>query len=116
MAAKFEIVDFYNVPYSHPSDYSYQSDCEDPRRCNCTKNIYSPPSWAYSSQVNDIYMLATPNKHYPTSTLINALGGLGVYMYDVFVNARGWSALPNAKPSGWSDYQKYGPCPVDAVR
>lgn len=110
MAARFQVVDFYGVSFSSPSDYSYQSDCGG-RTCNCTKYVYAPPSWAYSRQANDIYMLATPSNHYPTSTLVSALQGLGVSMYDVFVNARGWSALRNVPPAGWPDFQKYGACP-----
>jgi len=108
----FQKVYFQNVPFQNPSDYSYKYDCVDWRTviCECESNIYGPPSYDYYQPpgTSDIYMIASPSKTYPASSLmqtglpVNAL----VYMPDFFL-ARGlWNGvLTQVQPQGWTDYQ-----------
>lgn len=116
MAAKYQMVIFNGVPFSDPSSYSYNHDCQismGTKFCVCSGQVYSPPSGAFStfgSGPFNIDMAVSPiDGSYPSNTLTTKLfTTMHLYAQDFFFTARGWSGIPNALPQGWSDYQNNG--------
>ena len=115
LPAKYQIVTFDNVPFNNPSDYSYSYNCSIKFGvCCCTgSGIYSPPSgaWVFDG-VSAIFMAISPNDgSYPSNTLTGKLfSTMHLYNWDFFLSQRGWSAMTEALPQGWSDYQARGLC------
>jgi hypothetical protein len=114
MRAKYEIVNFYSVPFSKPSDYSYSYGCNIQFGvCCCSGSVYSPPSGAWVSDGSgDLYMAVSRHDgSYPSNTLTSKLfSTMNLYSWDFFLSSRGWSYFVNANPQGWSDYQARGTC------
>ncbi len=114
MHAKYEIVNFYDVSFSNPSNYSYSYGCNPQYGvCCCSGSIYSPPSGAWASDgVGDIFMAVSQHDgSYPSNTLTSKLfSTMNLYSWDFFLNVRGWSYMVNAYPQGWSDFQARGLC------
>ncbi len=111
MPAKYELVNFYSVPFSKPSDYSYTYGCSTvTETCCCSGSVYSPPSGAWASFGNNIIMaVSRHDRSYPSNALTSKLfSTMNLYSWDFFLNVRGWSAMVNALPQGWSDYQSNG--------
>lgn len=116
MAAKYQMVNFFGVPFSDPSSYSYNHDCQTYQGttfCVCSGQVYSPPSGAWSnfgSGPYNISMAVSPGDgSYPSNTLTsNLFNTLHLYSEDFFFTVRGWSGIQNALPKGWSDYQNNG--------
>jgi hypothetical protein len=108
MPAKYQIVYFNNVPFSSPSGYSYNYDCNTTTNvCCCTGSIYSPPSGAWVINVGNIFMAISPSDgSYPSNTLTGTLfSTMHLYNWDFFLGQRGWSAMTEVLPQGWSNYQ-----------
>jgi hypothetical protein len=113
MPAKYELVNFYGVPFSKPSDYSYSYNCNIQFGvCCCSGSVYSPPSGAWIHSASGIVMAVSRHDgSYPSNTLTNKLfSTMNLYSWDFFFSARGWSAMVNALPQGWNDYLARGLC------
>ena len=118
MAAKYQMVNFNSVPFSNPSSYEYNTDCQHhqgEKFCSCSGQVYSPPSGAWTnfgSGPYTILMAVSPiDGSYPSNALTsNLFTTMHLYSGDFFFTARGWSGIPNALPQGWSDYQQNGAC------
>jgi hypothetical protein len=112
--AKYELVNFYSVPFSKPSDYSYSYGCNIQYGvCCCSGSVYSPPSGAWNSDGDgDIFMAVSQHDgSYPSNTLTTKLfSTMNLYSWDFFLSVRGWGYMVNANPQGWSDYQARGTC------
>jgi hypothetical protein len=119
MPAKYQIVTFFGVPFSDPSSYSYISGCPN-SMCICAEGIYSPPSGAWfdngGGSTNNIFMAISPSDgSYPSNTLTSKLFCMmNLYYVDFFFSARGWSAMTEVLPQGWSLYQQSGLCSSEA--
>ncbi len=118
MAAKYQMVNFVSVPFSDPSSYNYETDCQismGTKFCSCSGQIYSPPSGAFSTYGSgpyNILMAVSPiDGSYPSNTLTTKLfTTMHLYSQDFFSTARGWSGIKGALPQKWSEYLNNGAC------
>lgn len=123
MPAKYQIVQFSNVPFSDPSSYCYLLD---PSQGPSVTPYNEPPSgaWAIFSVPghNNISLAASPpagsgiqNFSYPSNALMSKLFcGMNLYYNDFFLTNRGWGGMTQVLPEGWSYFQASGECPSPA--
>ncbi len=121
LPAKYQIVSFYDVPFSDPSTYCYLVD---PSQGPSITPYNEPPSGAYStsgplSDGNYNISLAASaggtvqNFSYPSNALMSKLFcGMNLFASDFFLSNRGWSGMAQVSPEGWTCcFEKSGQCP-----
>lgn len=125
LPAKYQIVQFDNVPFSDPSTYCYLLD---PSQGPSVTPYNEPPSGAFaisptSPGNNNISLAASPpagsgiqNFSYPSNALMSKLFcTMNLYSPDFFGSQRGWGGMAQVLPEGWSCcFQVSGQCPSPA--
>lgn len=115
MASKYQMVAFNGVPFSNPSSYEYNFDCQTSmgvKLCACSGQVYSPPASDLFNFGSNILMAISPSDgSYPSTALTNKLfNTMHLYSPDFFFTVRGWSTIAGTLPQGWSDYLANGAC------
>jgi len=125
MPAKYQIMQFDNVPFSDPSTYCYLVD---PSQGPSVTPYNEPPSGAFtisptSTGNYNISLAASPpagsgvqNFSYPSNALMSKLFcGMKLYSNDFFLSQRGWGRMAQVLPEGWTCcFQVSGQCPSTA--